>query len=53
MKKMVNELTGVDAVVCVQLVFQTKPFGTVLTLVLLPRFVLLLTGRLRHHGLIC
>lgn len=42
----VNVLTGVDTVVCVQLMFQAELFGTVLTLVWLPRFVLLLTGLL-------
>lgn len=42
----VNVLTGVDTVVCVQLMFQAERFGTVLTLVWLPHFVLLLTGML-------
>lgn len=37
-----NVPTSVDAVVCVQLVFQAELFGTVLTLVWLPRFVLLM-----------
>lgn len=41
-----NVLTGVDAVVCVQLVFQAELFGTVLTLMRLPCFVLQLTGLL-------
>lgn len=41
-----NVLTGVDAVVCVQLMFQAELFGTVLTLVRLPRLVLLLMGLL-------
>lgn len=45
----VNGLTGVDAEVCVQLVFQAKLFGTVLALVWLPCFVPLLTGLLLHH----
>lgn len=44
-----NELTGVDAEVCVQLVFQAKLFGTVLTLVRLPCFGPLLTGLLLRH----
>lgn len=39
-------LTGVDAEVCVQLVFQAKLLGTVLALVWLPCFVPLLTGLL-------
>lgn len=41
-----NVLTSVDAMVCVQLVFQAELFGTVQTLVRLPRFVLLLMGLL-------
>lgn len=44
-----NELTGVDAEVCVQLVFQAKLFGTVLALVWLPCFVPLLTGLWLHR----
>lgn len=44
-----NVLTGVDAEVCVQLVFQAKLFGTVLALVRLPCFVPLLTGLLLRH----
>lgn len=42
----VNVLTSVNAVVCVQLMFQAELFGTVLTLVRLPRLVLLPTGLL-------
>lgn len=42
----VNVLTSVDAVVRVQLVFQTELFGAVLTLMRFPRFVFLLTGLL-------
>lgn len=44
-----NVLTGVDAEVCVQLVFQAKLFGTVLALVWLPCFVPLLTGLLLRN----
>lgn len=44
-----NVLTGVDAVVCVQLVFQAKLFGAVLALMRLPCFVLLRESGLLHH----
>lgn len=44
-----NVLTGVDAEVCVQLVFQAKLFGAVLALVWLPCFVFLLTGLWLRH----
>lgn len=45
----VNVLTGVDAVVCVQLVFQAKLFGAVLALMRLPCFVPLQEMGLLHH----